>query len=79
MLIWNDRELETTPFLTDYEQLLIDFGTDYTEVRHENGMPAIQQFFAGDEFVLKSFPNTQIFDFDGLERPRSLRLLHPRA
>lgn len=66
VLIWNDRELQTTPFLSDYEQLLINFGTDYAEVRHDKGMPAIQQFFAGDSFVMKGFPNTQLFDFDGL-------------
>lgn len=66
VLIWNDRKLETTPFLSDYEQMLVDFGTDYAEVRHDKGMPMIEQFFAGDEFVLKGFPNTQVFDFDGL-------------
>lgn len=66
VLIWNDRQLQTTPFLSDYEQLLIEFGTDYSEVRHDKGMPAIQQFFAGDRFVMKGFPNTQVFDFDGL-------------
>lgn len=66
VLIWNDRQLQTTPFLSDYEQLLIEFGTDYTEVRHDKGMPAINQFFAGDRFVLKGFPNKQVFDFDGL-------------
>jgi SAM-dependent methyltransferase len=65
-LIWNDRELQTTPFLSDYEQLLIEFGTDYVEVRHDKGLPMIEQFFAGDRFVLKGFPNTQVFDFDGL-------------
>lgn len=65
-LIWNDRQLETTPFLSDYERLLVEFGTDYAEVRHDKGMPMIEQFFAGDGFVLKGFPNTQLFDFDGL-------------
>jgi SAM-dependent methyltransferase len=65
-LIWNDRQLETTPFLSDYEQLLVEFGTDYSEVRHDNGLPRIEQFFAGDGYTLKGFPNTQIFDFDGL-------------
>jgi ubiquinone/menaquinone biosynthesis C-methylase UbiE len=65
-LVWNDRQLETTPFLSDYEQLLVEFGTDYSEVRHDNGLPRIQQFFAGDKYTLKAFPNTQIFDFDGL-------------
>jgi SAM-dependent methyltransferase len=67
VLIWNDRQLQTTPFLSDYEQLLIEFGTDYTEVRHDKGMPAIQQFFSGVRFVMKGFPNTQIFDFDSLQ------------
>ncbi len=66
VLIWNDRQLQTTPFLSDYEQLLIEFGTDYAEVRHDKGMPMIEQFFAGDRFVMKGFPNTQVFDFDGL-------------
>jgi SAM-dependent methyltransferase len=65
-LVWNDRQLETTPFLNDYEQLLVEFGTDYAEVRHDNGLPRIEQFFAGDRYTMKGFPNTQIFDFDGL-------------
>lgn len=66
VLIWNDRQLQTTPFLSDYEQLLLQFGTDYTDVRHDKSMPAIKQFFAADRFMMKGFPNTQQFDFDGL-------------
>ncbi len=65
-LIWNDRQLETTPFLSDYEQVLLEFGTDYSEVRHDAGLPRIEQFFARDKYVLKGFPNTQVFDLDGL-------------
>jgi len=65
-LIWNDRQLETTPFLSDYEQLLIDFGTDYSEVRHDAGLHRIEQFFDGVSYTQKGFPNTQVFDFDGL-------------
>src|SRR5215213_1326505 len=65
-LVWNDRQLETTPFLSDYEQLLMEFGTDYAAVRHDNGLPRIQQFFAGDKYALKGFPNRQVFDLDGL-------------
>lgn len=66
-LVWNDRQLETTPFLSDYEQLLVEFGTDYSEVRHDNGLPRIEQFFAGDKHTLKGFPYTQVFDLDGLK------------
>ena len=28
-LIWNDRQLDSTPFLREYEALLHEFGTDY--------------------------------------------------
>src|SRR5215475_498875 len=36
VLIWNERSTDTTPFLRDYEQLLMTYGTDYQQVRHEN-------------------------------------------
>ncbi|MFI5202527.1 MAG: class I SAM-dependent methyltransferase [Candidatus Kapaibacterium sp.] len=36
VILWNDREFDTTPFLRDYEQLLLDFGTDYVQVNHRN-------------------------------------------
>jgi SAM-dependent methyltransferase len=65
-LIWNERELQTTPFLHDYEEMMLEFGTDYKEVRHENAEPSIERFFAPDRFQLRSFPNTQVFHFDGL-------------
>lgn len=65
-LIWNERELQSTPFLNDYENLMLEFGTDYKEVRHENAEALIAGFFAPDEFTLRVFPNTQVFDYDGL-------------
>ena len=46
MLIWNERRTETTPFLRDYEQLLLTYGTDYKEVRHERTTAIIHEFFA---------------------------------
>ena len=48
-LIWNERLVQSTPFLIDYEQLLLDFGTDYKEVRHENVAGRIESFFAPDK------------------------------
>lgn len=65
-LIWNERELQTTPFLNDYEEMMLKFGTDYKDVRHENVEPTIESFFAPDAFQLRTFPNRQVFDFDGL-------------
>jgi len=35
VLMWNMRQLDSTPFLREYEQFIIDHSTDYQEVRHE--------------------------------------------
>lgn len=66
-LIWNERKLDSTPFLRDYEQLLLDYGTDYQEVRHENVEPAIADFYAPSTFRLQEFENFQHFDWPGLQ------------
>ncbi|MEP7157723.1 MAG: class I SAM-dependent methyltransferase, partial [Betaproteobacteria bacterium] len=36
VLLWNDRRVDSTPFLRDYEALLQEFGTDYNEINHKN-------------------------------------------
>jgi SAM-dependent methyltransferase len=35
-IVFHSRRTDSTPFLRDYEQLLLDYGTDYRTVRHEN-------------------------------------------
>ena len=66
-LLWNERELDTTPFLRDYEQLLLTYGTDYARVRHENtGQEHLDEFFSGP-FTLHTFTNRQTFAFDALK------------
>lgn len=67
VLMWNERELEATPFLREYEQLLRRFGTDYLQVRHENiKAEALTQFFRGP-FSIWSYPNGQIFNLSSLQ------------
>ena len=66
-LIWNERRLDSTPFLRAYEELLVDFGTDYSEVKHLTMTESIAKFFAPSSFKLKSFANSQQFDFVGLQ------------
>jgi SAM-dependent methyltransferase len=67
-LIWNDRRLDSTPFLRDYEKLLQTFGTDYNLVRHENvDAASIDRFFAPAVCTVRTFLNGQKFDYDGLE------------
>lgn len=66
LLMWNDRDDSSTPFLVAYEQLLRDFGTDYLAVRHNRiDESTLRQFFGG-AFQAESLPNAQTFDFAGL-------------
>ncbi len=72
VLIWNERRLDSTPFLRDYENLLLRYGTDYDQVRHENVAGEINHFFAPETFHLKNLENAQRFDFESLKgRTRS--------
>lgn len=65
-LIWNERQLDTTPFLKDYEALLIRYANDYGQVRHENiSNNEISAFFQAP-FHAATFPNEQVFDLDSL-------------
>lgn len=66
-LIWNDRQLEATPFLSAFETLLLGLGTDYEKVNHRNvDRKIISEFFEREPFV-KSFPYSQTFDYEGLK------------
>jgi SAM-dependent methyltransferase len=67
VIIWNERRLDSTSFLRDYEDLLLRYGTDYQKVRHENVAGEIAQFFAPDTFRLKTLENLQRFDFESLK------------
>ncbi len=67
VLIWNERQTDTTPFLKEYEAFLLKFAYDYGTVRHENiEAKKLREFFQ-NEYGSATFPNIQIFDFDGLK------------
>jgi ubiquinone/menaquinone biosynthesis C-methylase UbiE len=66
VLIWNERRTDATPFLRDYEQLLLAYGTDYKEVRHERTTAVIHEFFAPAAFQERAFDYRQQFDYEGL-------------
>ena len=67
VLIWNERQVDTTPFLRAYEQLLLTLGTDYQVVRQENATAAIETLFSPKQPRLAVFPNAQEFDFESLK------------
>jgi SAM-dependent methyltransferase len=67
LVIWNERLLDETAFLREYEALLNRFGTDYAKV--SESYPRAEQmleFFGANEFTSHSLPNFQEFNFDGL-------------
>jgi len=66
-LIWNQRET-ATGFEKDYERLVERYAIDYKITNHRNiGRKQIAAFFAPAACREQSFPNAQLFDFQGLK------------
>ena len=68
VLVWHDRDVESTPFLCAYEAFVRQHANDYEQVSHKwvAGYGAIQQFFAPNEMKLIKQHSQQQLDFDGL-------------
>lgn len=67
VLIWNERQLDTTPFLVEYEAFLLKYADDYVHVRHENIHAKELSDFFQKEYGSATFSNSQVFDFEGLK------------
>lgn len=65
VLLWNDRRLEASAFDRDYERMVLQYGTDYTDVNRFG--KAADQLFGGFNCELRVLPNFQDFDYEGLE------------
>ncbi len=67
LVYWNSRLLDVSPFLSAYEQLLQDYGTDYNAVAERYQDDATMRAWFGDGLRgMVQLPNTQHLDFDGL-------------
>jgi SAM-dependent methyltransferase len=66
-LIWNERRTDSTAFLQAYERLMLSYGTDYKDVRHEHTTANIDLFFAPSRFSAHVLEMRQEFDYQGLE------------
>ncbi len=66
-LIWNERELDSNAFLRDYENVLLEFGTDYEIVRHELVTKSVLELAFGTKFNQATFDNSQSLDFAGMQ------------
>jgi SAM-dependent methyltransferase len=67
VLLWNERVTDSTEFLRAYEQMLLKYGTDYQEIRHERTTDEINQFFDPALFQKRVFENRQEVDYQGAE------------
>jgi SAM-dependent methyltransferase len=68
VLVWNDRRIDATLFLEDYERLLLKYAIDYQAVNHKNiNRDVIASFFGSEKFKLATFENRQVLNFDGLK------------
>jgi ubiquinone/menaquinone biosynthesis C-methylase UbiE len=84
VVIWNERLVDTTPLMREYEALLRKFGNDYTQVTASYPWPGqMRAFFAGNLYSEHGLPNPEEFDFAGMSgRLRSSSYVpvegHPR-
>jgi SAM-dependent methyltransferase len=67
VLLWNERLTDSTPFLRDYEQLLLTYGTDYQDIRHEHTTAEVNEFFDPEPYQEREFEMRQEFDYSGIE------------
>ena len=84
-LIWNDRRTSGSPVAEAYEQLLVNFGTDYAEVqsRGKETIANFERFFGHSEIKRATIPNAQRLERDAfVERVISASYMpnesHPR-
>ncbi len=65
-LIWNDRKTSGSPVAEAYEQLLLNFGTDYAEVqsRGKQTLETLERFFGHSEIKRATIPNSQHLERD---------------
>lgn len=69
VLIWHDRDLESTPFLRGYEDFLQRHATDYSMVAHNKvaNYGALEEFYSPDRMHVITQSTQQHFDLEGLQ------------
>lgn len=67
VLVWNERRHQSSAFHRAYEELLLKYGVDYQEVRHEGARLNIGSFFAPSPYQEHVLEMPQHFDYAGLE------------
>lgn len=67
-LVWNLRDTEASSFMKAYDDLFVEFGTDYKEVNAERvDDESIKKFFAPTPVQIYILPNKQVMDWDAFK------------
>ena len=68
VLVWHDRNVDSTRFLRAYEDFIRRHSIDYEQVTHKYlaSYAALERFFGPDKMQLIQQHNQQQLDFDGL-------------
>ena len=67
MIAWNGYRVETSPLMAAYQDLVVRYGTDYSEVKREIVACDIEAFYAPGSCKCARFEFQQTFDYDGLK------------
>ena len=68
MMVWNVRNTEKSDLQRDYEELIVRYGTDYRDSKaHKFENTAVSDFFNPYPMNIKTFTNSQDFDWEGLQ------------
>ena len=67
VVVWNDRHVTGSRLAGDYENLVVRFGTDYSDVQHraKDTDACYAEFFGHTGYRRASYPNAQQLDYDG--------------
>ena len=68
VLVWHDRDTQSTAFLRAYDDFLRKYSIDYQQVNHKTvaSVDVITRFFAPNSVQCITQQTQQHFDFDGL-------------
>jgi SAM-dependent methyltransferase len=67
VVAWNGYRVETSPLMAAYQDLVVRYGTDYSEVRREVVGCDVEDFYAPGSCKCARFEFQQVFDFEGLK------------
>jgi SAM-dependent methyltransferase len=67
VLAWNGYRVETSPLMAAYQDLVVRYGTDYSEVQREVVGCDVESFYAPGNCKCAHFEFQQTFDYEGLK------------